>query len=144
MANKVFQIQDLNQLEQVAQYLTEQFLNYKLFFFDGDLGAGKTTLIQFILKKLNYQLKVNSPTFSKVHEYKTHNFLIYHLDLYRDLPNLAEFEEILLQPNSLVFIEWANQLSENYLELIKTNFLQIQLSCKANEERIIKIVSSLA
>ncbi len=135
---KLFEIKTLPELAQVADYIINKFTYCQTYLLNGDLGAGKTTLIQFILQKLNYAHKVNSPTFGKIHEYKTDCFLIYHFDLYRALPNIGEFEEILLQKNSLLFIEWASELPQEYLELLQNNFLEIQINC-FEEKRIIKI-----
>jgi tRNA threonylcarbamoyladenosine biosynthesis protein TsaE len=82
--------------------------------FYGDIGAGKTTLIQAICKQLSVQEAVVSPTFALVHEYSFTNALnvtelIYHLDLYR-LKNIQEALDIgvedLLYNEHYTFIEW--------------------------------------
>ncbi|MBK5188051.1 MAG: tRNA (adenosine(37)-N6)-threonylcarbamoyltransferase complex ATPase subunit type 1 TsaE [Gemmatimonadaceae bacterium] len=75
----------------------------------GDLGAGKTTLVQAICRGAGVTAEVTSPTYALVHEYKGDRFPIYHLDLYRlekadDLTNLG-WDDI-LRANALVLVEW--------------------------------------
>src|SRR5438270_44849 len=49
----------------------------------GDLGAGKTHLVKGIAEGLGITSRVQSPTFTLVHEYSAGRFPLYHLDLYR-------------------------------------------------------------
>lgn len=75
----------------------------------GDLGAGKTTLVQAICRGYGVTQSVTSPTFALVHEYASPRTPVYHLDLYR-LRSEAELEELgwdeLVSSNALVLIEW--------------------------------------
>ncbi len=50
---------------------------------EGDLGAGKTTLAQAILRGLGVADLVTSPTFGLVHSYRTRLGVAYHVDCYR-------------------------------------------------------------
>ena len=81
----------------------------KIWLFTGDLGAGKTTMIQEILKHLGSAEKVTSPTFSLVNEYIYPKGKVYHMDLYR----LKDPEEAIhiglmeyIDSGSYCFIEW--------------------------------------
>jgi tRNA threonylcarbamoyladenosine biosynthesis protein TsaE len=81
----------------------------------GDLGAGKTTLVQAICRGAGVKTSVTSPTYALVHEYQGDHFLIYHLDLYRlespeDLTNLG-WDDI-LRANALVLVEWPERGGE--------------------------------
>ena len=81
----------------------------------GDLGAGKTTLTQGILRGLGVRDPVTSPTFVLVAEYAGHvasgePVMIRHVDLYR-LADPAEldsigFSDIVEDPDGILIVEW--------------------------------------
>ncbi|MDX2346100.1 MAG: tRNA (adenosine(37)-N6)-threonylcarbamoyltransferase complex ATPase subunit type 1 TsaE [Legionella sp.] len=54
-----------------------------VFAFQGDLGAGKTTLIRAMLRALGVTGSIKSPTFSWVESYDFPDYVIHHFDLYR-------------------------------------------------------------
>jgi tRNA threonylcarbamoyladenosine biosynthesis protein TsaE len=75
----------------------------------GELGAGKTTLVQAICRGAGVTMDVTSPTYALVHEYTGDRFPIYHLDLYRldkpeDLTNLGWDD--MLRAHALILVEW--------------------------------------
>lgn len=75
----------------------------------GELGAGKTTLVQAICRGAGVTTEVTSPTYALVHEYEGDRFPIYHLDLYRldkpeDLTNLGWDD--MLRAHALILVEW--------------------------------------
>ena len=75
----------------------------------GELGAGKTTLVQAICRGYGVTEDVTSPTFALVHQYAARKSPVFHLDLYRlekpeELTNIA-WDEILSE-EALVLIEW--------------------------------------
>jgi len=81
----------------------------------GDLGAGKTTLVQAICRGAGVKADVTSPTYALVHEYRGDRFPIYHLDLYRlekpeDLTNLGWDD--MLRANALILVEWPERGGE--------------------------------
>jgi tRNA threonylcarbamoyladenosine biosynthesis protein TsaE len=75
----------------------------------GELGAGKTTLVQAICEGYGVREDVTSPTFALVHEYSAPRSAVFHLDLYRlDRPDQLDalaWDEIVSR-NALVLIEW--------------------------------------
>jgi tRNA threonylcarbamoyladenosine biosynthesis protein TsaE len=76
---------------------------------DGDLGAGKTTLVQAIARGYGVRDAVTSPTFALVHEYHAPRSPVFHLDLYRltgphQLANIGWDDAI--SATAVVFIEW--------------------------------------
>lgn len=79
----------------------------------GDLGAGKTTFVQYLAAELGVTRPVTSPTFTLVGEYPLPNGgLLVHMDLYRlkpgtDLDSIG-FDEY-LQSEALIAIEWAER-----------------------------------
>jgi tRNA threonylcarbamoyladenosine biosynthesis protein TsaE len=81
----------------------------------GDLGAGKTTLVQAICRGYGVTEPVTSPTFALVHEYHAPRSLVYHIDLYRlerpaDLTNIA-WDDI-VRAEALVLVEWPERAGE--------------------------------
>ena len=92
----------------------------------GDLGAGKTTLVQGAARGLGVDEPVLSPTFTLVREYRGTG-TVYHLDVYR-LDRLQEvlelgFEEMLDQ-GGVVFIEWGDAIEA----LLPDSYLQIEIT----------------
>ena len=84
-------------------------LKHPILLLKGNLGAGKTTFTQVLLKALGSQDEVSSPTYSIVNEYDTPKGKVFHFDLYR-LKNVDEaydfgIEEY-LDNAYLSIIEW--------------------------------------
>jgi tRNA threonylcarbamoyladenosine biosynthesis protein TsaE len=93
---------------------------------EGDLGAGKTTLVQGIGQGLGITESIVSPTFTLINEYTQGCIPLYHLDLYRLEPqevatlNLESYWEGIEVERGIVAIEWAERmpyLPDSYLHL---------------------------
>jgi tRNA threonylcarbamoyladenosine biosynthesis protein TsaE len=76
---------------------------------EGDLGAGKTTLAQAIVRGLGVTEPASSPTYALVHRYAGRRGPVFHLDCYR-LQTPAEAADLdwegLLHEGDAVLIEW--------------------------------------
>lgn len=110
---------DMNGLDRCAQSILEFCEGHQIYAVEGEMGAGKTTLIAAICRKLGTQDALSSPTYSIINEYHIAGTAnkIFHLDLYR-LRNIEEaieagVEDCLLS-GSYCFIEWP-QLIERLL-----------------------------
>lgn len=96
---------------------------------EGDLGAGKTTLVQGIGKGLGITEPIVSPTFTLINEYTEGRLPLYHLDLYRLEPqevaalNLESYWEGVEVIPGIVAVEWAERLPykpDSYLSVSLT------------------------
>ena len=105
----------------------------------GDLGSGKTTLVQGLARGLRVppDLYVTSPSYTLINEYPGRHRL-YHVDLYR-LVDPYELEDIgladLLAGDGVVAIEWAERLPAGWL----TSYLHIHLKFIGDAQRQITV-----
>ena len=106
---------------------------------EGDLGAGKTTMVKGIAKGLGIasERDVVSPTFVLIHEYPARK-KIYHMDWYR-LKSVegadASLAEECFNARGVVLIEWAER-GKNILPLER---LWIRLKHRGPEVRLITV-----
>src|SRR3989344_2328723 len=103
--------------------------------FYGNLGAGKTTLIQMIAKEMGVEDIVNSPTFviEKIYETKHPHFIrLIHIDAYRlekaEELQALNFEELVENKHNLILIEWP----ENVKEILPSG--HIKINCQFIDE----------
>ncbi|WP_242204667.1 tRNA (adenosine(37)-N6)-threonylcarbamoyltransferase complex ATPase subunit type 1 TsaE [Aestuariivivens insulae] len=128
---------DLDQVEDVANELITN-VNSKVLLFQGEMGAGKTTLIKAIVKALGSQDEVNSPTFSIVNEYESNNGIIYHFDLYRikDIEEAYNFGiEDYLYSDGWILIEWPDKIKP----ILSEGFNEIELDIVSSAIRTLRL-----
>lgn len=94
--------------QHVAQQLAQRVTTRDALLLTGELGAGKTTFTQALLRALGVTDDITSPTYAIAHTYQVTNFNILHMDAYR----LHSLEECLtldlptLSRDHLVLMEW--------------------------------------
>ena len=80
---------------------------------NGNLGAGKTTLVRGILRSLNWTDVVTSPSYTLCEEYEIDGRLLLHVDLYR-IHSIEDVEVLNLDRTTamqkIIFIEWPKNL----------------------------------
>lgn len=104
----------LSEIDQIAEEIISQ-LTSNILCLEGEMGAGKTTLIKALCKAWGIEDSVSSPTFSLVNEYRNDkNEAFYHFDCYR----LDTAEEALdfgaeeyLNAGVQCFIEWSDRIA---------------------------------
>ena len=104
----------LDQIQETAKQIIAQKPK-KIILFNGEMGAGKTTLIKQLCKSLGVKDATSSPTFSLVNEYQTSdNQNVYHFDFYR-INNESEALDMgvedYLYSGNWCFIEWSEKIS---------------------------------
>ncbi|PIP28476.1 MAG: tRNA (adenosine(37)-N6)-threonylcarbamoyltransferase complex ATPase subunit type 1 TsaE [Candidatus Moranbacteria bacterium CG23_combo_of_CG06-09_8_20_14_all_35_22] len=123
--NKEFITINSKQTKKLGEFLAQELRGGEIICLDGELGAGKTTFTQGLLKGLKIEGPYTSPTFLIMKQYQPHPspllikergiIRVYHFDAYRvgaqDILNLG-FEEILSNPKNIIIIEWAKRIKE--------------------------------
>ena len=102
-------VPDAESMEALGQQLSDPACWRGVVWLQGDLGAGKTTLVRSLLRGLGYPGRVKSPTYTLLEPYELDDRTVYHLDLYR----LAAADELewlgirdLLTDTDLLLVEW--------------------------------------
>lgn len=128
-------------LDEIAKQLLVAIGSQKKIVFSGEMGVGKTTLIQAICKQLNVIDDVVSPTFSVINEYhRTNEKAVYHFDFYRIKSKEEIFDlgyEDYFCDDAYCLVEWP----ENTFGLLQANNAEIHIKAE-HEKRIIKVISN--
>ena len=118
-SNKEVITNSLQETQAFAEKFAEELKPGDIIALSGELGAGKTTVVQGFAKGLGITNRIISPTFiiARSYEIKNPNKKLekfYHIDLYRinsekDLEGLG-MKEILSEKDAVVVIEWPERL----------------------------------
>lgn len=106
-------VKSLAETDALAQAFAQTIKKGDIIILNGDLGAGKTTFTQCVLRALGVKDIVNSPTFS-IHKSYKGKFLFEHIDAYRiNLDEAIEIglDETLSKKDRVFFIEWAQNIA---------------------------------
>ena len=126
----------LESLPEVSSKILDAFPDSRVFALYGRMGAGKTTLVKELCRKLDVVDEVQSPTFSIINEYKTKGSeSVFHFDFYR----INKIEEVFdigyedyVYSGSYCFIEWP-ELAE---DLLPEGTVRLEIS--GDNERVIR------
>jgi tRNA threonylcarbamoyladenosine biosynthesis protein TsaE len=117
---KTYEIADEAEMAALGAKLAKTLLPPAVIALIGQLGAGKTRLVQAVAAELGVREDVTSPTFVLVNEYRTGHTPIYHLDAYR-LKDEDEFIELGVEEYfaglgaagaGLTFVEWGDRFAD--------------------------------
>ena len=128
----------LDNLNKTANQLIQLSGSCNVWLINGEMGAGKTTLIKAICTELGVEDNVTSPTFSIINEYKSTTEPVYHFDFYR----VNTLEEALkagvedyFYSGHYCFIEWP----EIILPILPSQYLIVNIEEGAGENRKYKL-----
>ncbi|MCZ2149501.1 MAG: tRNA (adenosine(37)-N6)-threonylcarbamoyltransferase complex ATPase subunit type 1 TsaE [Bryobacterales bacterium] len=136
MNSQTFQAATEEEMIALGELLAALLPSRALVFLQGDLGAGKTTLVKGIAKGLHAAMpeEVSSPTFTLIHEYGD-PARVYHIDLYRlDSPRQLEalgLDEI-FEREAVVVVEWP----EKFARWLPRAHLTVKISASAGARAI--------
>lgn len=130
---------NLGELESVAREIIRFAGQHTVWLFEGNLGAGKTTLIQAICKVWGVKDNVSSPTFALVNEYLSPaSGSVFHFDFYR-IKSQAEAVDIGIDEyfysGNYCLIEWGSRIAG----LIPRRHLVIQITVAPDFSRTIDL-----
>jgi len=150
----------------IAQKIIDELEGQNVILLQGELGAGKTTFAQGVLKIVGAKGPFTSPTFvimkcysvgklqitncklqinSKVQKFKSKNLnpkFVYHIDCYRvgakDILELG-WEEIIKDKNNLVLVEWPEKIKS----ILPKSYLQVEFKILEENKRRISILEKI-
>ena len=106
---------DISSLEQLAK-VTNCIAGYlntctssQLIFLQGDLGAGKTTFVQYLLKDLGVAVHIPSPSYALLNTYDLEKGTAVHADFYR-LESEEDLDligwDVAIENADIILVEW--------------------------------------
>lgn len=148
----IFITNSSEQTQKLGEILAKELKGGEIICLSGELGSGKTTFAQGVLKGLEAKGPYTSPTFVVMKEYKlkTQNAKrktkiqnsklekVYHIDAYRvnaqDVLDLG-WEEIISGKNNIVIVEWAERIKS----IIPENAIWLGFEHLKDDERKVSI-----
>lgn len=157
---KTFITTSAKQTRKLGELLAQELKGGRIICLSGDLGSGKTTFTQGLLKGLKVKGPYTSPTFlvmkhykKEITNYKTQNpnkiqnpnskvQNIYHIDAYRvnvkDVLNLG-WEELIADSENIIIVEWADRIKK----IIPKDCLWVEFEWVGEEERRINLAKTV-
>jgi len=137
----MFQI-SIESLNAFAAQFWEYVKDAKVFAFNGEMGTGKTTVIEALCRYKGVEDAMGSPTFSIINEYvyseNGEEKIIYHIDLYR-LKNEQEIIQAGIEDcvysGQICFVEWPGKAPN----LFDENTVHVFIEALNENERTVKI-----
>ncbi|WP_035727034.1 tRNA (adenosine(37)-N6)-threonylcarbamoyltransferase complex ATPase subunit type 1 TsaE [Eisenibacter elegans] len=130
----------LSEIAQVAQKICNFAGEMRIWRFEGEMGAGKTTLIQAVVRALGSSDRVQSPTFGLVNQYQDPHTgePMYHFDFYRLADEAEAYAlgcEEYFDSGAYCFVEWAERIPT----LLPAQHLHLRLEILDPEHRTIVV-----
>lgn len=140
----ILEILNLDLLKINVSQVIPLFEKHRIVLLNGEMGVGKTTFIQEVLRQLNIDSLEGSPTYSLINEYHSESFgKIFHMDLYR-LNNVEEAYDIgleeILDGKNLCLIEWPEKITS----FLQGAYLQLDFSLEPDLSRKVVVKEKYA
>ena len=139
--NDTFQLLDEQGKEVNVLNILHDAEPHRVFAFEGQMGAGKTTFIKHLCEQMGTDDVVNSPTFAIINVYDValpYPGEVYHFDCYRlkDIREAMDFgaEEYLYSGN-YCFIEWPDKIEP----LLPDDTVYIRIVPQADGSRLLTV-----
>jgi tRNA threonylcarbamoyladenosine biosynthesis protein TsaE len=125
----------LNDLTMVSREIIRFAGQERIWLFEGEMGAGKTTLIKALCAELGVADHVTSPTYSLINEYLGKDGeIIYHFDFYR-IKSQSEAIDIgceeYFYSGNICLIEWPSMIPD----LLPDKYLKISIGVASPTQR---------
>ena len=139
MNPKIIELISLADLETAAKEVLDFASEDNILLFEGEMAAGKTTLIKEICRQAGIEEPVSSPTYALVNEYENNTGeVIYHFDFYRiqdetealDMGATEYFDS-----GKRCLVEWPERVKN----LLPTEFVEVIIEKGTGEARTITL-----
>lgn len=129
----------IDDLPHAAEQIRDLAGNKTVWLLEGEMGAGKTTLIKTLAHIFNIQDTVSSPTYSLVNEYEsTGGDVFYHFDLYR-IKDQEEAQDIgigeYFYSGNICWVEWPSKIPD----LLPDQYFKITIFVSADDRRMFQL-----
>jgi len=111
---KTFIANSINDLDSISKEILKNIYPGKPLLLNGELGAGKTTLVKYIGKHLGIKETINSPSFIIMKIYPK----LVHMDAYRISGTLDEYIDY-FDDDKILIIEWSNNVDIPFSKYLK-------------------------
>ena len=133
---------NINNIENVAEYLKSILKDGDIVIMEGNLGFGKTTFVRILSRLLESDNIVSSPSFTLINEYDIilngKESILRHVDLYR-LDSKEELDDIgfkdKIKENGITIIEWGNK----FIDYFETPYYLFEIEMKEENSRLYRI-----
>lgn len=130
---------NLDETRKLGKIIAPFFVRGDVVLLEGDLGAGKTTLVGAVANALNINEQAISPTFNIMKCYFNGYLPLYHIDAYRlENQNIDIGLDEYIEGDGVCFIEWPVFIKP----LIPEEYLKIVLEHVSENERKITLISN--
>lgn len=109
----------------IGEALADAFRPGDVVSLTGELGAGKTCLVQGIARGLDIDVRITSPTFLLVKQYEG-RLPVVHCDVYRlgRLQDVLDLGDDVMSPDALTLVEWGDAIEQ----LLPPDHLEVEIT----------------